>query len=72
MRKIVTGSVEIGHQFNMTVVAEGIETPNVAEFLRDVGCDVGQGYLYSPALALPDLLSWSERRTTPRAPRAAV
>ena len=72
MRKIVTGSVEIDHQFNMTVVAEGIETPNVAEFLRDVGCDVGQGYLYSPALALPDLLSWSERRTTPRAPRAAV
>jgi EAL domain-containing protein (putative c-di-GMP-specific phosphodiesterase class I) len=60
MRKIVTGSVDIGHQFNMKVVAEGVETADVAEFLGDLGCDVGQGYLYAPPLSPADLLSWSD------------
>jgi EAL domain-containing protein (putative c-di-GMP-specific phosphodiesterase class I) len=63
MRKIVTGSVEIGHQFNMKVVAEGVETADVAGFLCDLGCDVGQGYLYAPPLSPADLLSWSGQRS---------
>lgn len=63
MRKIVTGSIEIGHQFNMDVVAEGVETAEVAQFLFDHGCDVGQGYLYARPLSATDLLSWSGRRS---------
>lgn len=59
LRKIVTGSVEIGHQFGMTVVAEGVETAEVADFLGNLGCDVGQGYLYAPPLSAADLLSWN-------------
>lgn len=67
MRKIVTGSVEIGHQFNMNVVAEGVETADVAQFLCDVGCDVGQGYLYAPPLSIGDLLSWHGSAIRPAA-----
>jgi EAL domain-containing protein (putative c-di-GMP-specific phosphodiesterase class I)/ActR/RegA family two-component response regulator len=63
MRKIVTGSVEIGHQFNMSVVAEGVETADVAQFLQDLGCDVGQGYLYARPLASADLLCWGGGRS---------
>lgn len=59
LRKIVSGSVEIGHQFDMQVVAEGVETVEVADFLRDIGCDAGQGYLYAPPLSAADLLSWN-------------
>ena len=63
MRKIVTGSIEIGHQFNMDVVAEGVETAEIARFLCELGCDIGQGYLYAPPLSTADLLAWSGRRS---------
>jgi EAL domain-containing protein (putative c-di-GMP-specific phosphodiesterase class I) len=72
MRKIVTGSVEIGHQFNMKVVAEGVETADVADFLGDLGCDVGQGYLYAPPLSPADLLRWGGRRSQNAAVAAAI
>ena len=36
--------VEMGHQLNMKILAEGIETPEQLEILRDFGCDQGQGY----------------------------
>ncbi len=40
--------VAIGHQLRMKVVAEGVETPGQATYLRDIGCDQLQGYLFSP------------------------
>jgi len=39
--------MEIGHDLGMTVVAEGVETIEQLEFLRSIGCDVVQGYLFS-------------------------
>jgi len=41
------------------VVAEGVETQTQSEVLRDYGCELGQGYLYSrpvPAAAFDALL----------------
>jgi EAL domain-containing protein (putative c-di-GMP-specific phosphodiesterase class I) len=35
----------------MTVVAEAIETAEQVDQLRELGCDVGQGYYFSPPLA---------------------
>jgi EAL domain-containing protein (putative c-di-GMP-specific phosphodiesterase class I) len=34
----------------MTVVAEGIETPEQYAVLRDMACELGQGYLFSPPI----------------------
>ena len=34
----------------MTVVAEAIETAEQCAQLRDLGCDIGQGYYFSPPL----------------------
>jgi len=34
----------------LQVVAEGIETGKQLEMLRDLGCDLGQGYFLSPPL----------------------
>lgn len=38
--------VEIAHAYNMTTVAEGIETKDYADYLKKIGCDFIQGYYY--------------------------
>ncbi len=44
---IVRKSIEIGHELGMTVTAEGIESQDVVDALREMGCDQGQGYFIS-------------------------
>jgi diguanylate cyclase (GGDEF)-like protein/PAS domain S-box-containing protein len=46
--------VSLGNKLNMTVLAEGIETPNQLLRLRRIGCELGQGYLFSPAVPADD------------------
>lgn len=43
-RRLLRASISLGKQFGMRIVAEGIETRSQAEALRDLGCDMGQGY----------------------------
>jgi diguanylate cyclase (GGDEF)-like protein len=43
---IVRSIVDLGHSMGMRIVAEGIETKGQAEFLRAIGCDEAQGFLY--------------------------
>ncbi len=50
--------VPLGHQLSMTVIAEGVETPQQVELLKACGCDEAQGYLYSKPLPLDQLLAW--------------
>jgi diguanylate cyclase (GGDEF)-like protein len=47
---IVRAIIGLGHNLNLKIVAEGVETPAQLEFLRDAGCDLVQGYLLSRAL----------------------
>ena len=47
---IVRAVVEAGHAIGLTVVAEGIETEAQRAFLSGLGCDQGQGYLFSRAV----------------------
>jgi EAL domain-containing protein (putative c-di-GMP-specific phosphodiesterase class I) len=43
--------VSLGRKLSITTLAEGIETPTQLERLRSLGCELGQGYLFSPAVA---------------------
>ena len=43
------------------VVAEGVEDDVTASLLRDMGCDMIQGYLLTPPLPFDELLEWLER-----------
>jgi diguanylate cyclase (GGDEF)-like protein/PAS domain S-box-containing protein len=43
-RAIVVSIVNIAKAFGLRVVAEGIETDEQAQFVRDLGCDDGQGF----------------------------
>ncbi|MHB8379489.1 MAG: sensor domain-containing protein [Acidimicrobiales bacterium] len=42
--------VTLGNKLNMTMIAEGVETQAQLERLRVLGCDLGQGYFFSPAV----------------------
>jgi EAL domain-containing protein (putative c-di-GMP-specific phosphodiesterase class I) len=56
---IVRAIVSVGHALDLVVIAEGIETCAQRDRLRDLGCDLGQGFLWSrptPAGEASDLL----------------
>jgi len=68
--------IDLGETFDLRVVAEGIEHPEQLERLRELGCGLGQGYLFSkpqPAGALEAYLRRSAQTRgvsgfLPRAP----
>lgn len=49
-RTLVGAVVSMAHDLGYRVVAEGIETREALELLVALGCDEGQGYLFSPPL----------------------
>lgn len=46
--------IEIGHSLNLKVIAEGVETEEEIEFLRQNQCDIAQGYLFSRPVPAED------------------
>ncbi|WP_306320384.1 MULTISPECIES: bifunctional diguanylate cyclase/phosphodiesterase [unclassified Streptomyces] len=48
---IVEALVQLAHRLGLTVTAECVETAEQAERLRRIGCDTGQGWLYSRPVA---------------------
>ena len=57
-RQIVQSVIDLSHNFALQVVAEGVETSEMFEELKVMGCDVAQGFLFSPALGYEDFLDW--------------
>ncbi len=64
-RRLVLAMVEAGHALGLTVTAEGIETEAQASIVTELGCDLGQGFLWSPALPAQDLRHWLDARAVP-------
>ena len=52
---IVSTIVNLGHELNLNVVAEGVETIEQFELLRSINCDAVQGFFFSRPLAATDL-----------------
>jgi EAL domain-containing protein (putative c-di-GMP-specific phosphodiesterase class I) len=48
-RAIVSAIVDLARNLNMRVIAEGVETAQQLEQVRNLGCTDMQGYLFSPA-----------------------
>jgi EAL domain-containing protein (putative c-di-GMP-specific phosphodiesterase class I) len=63
---IVSATVSLAHQLMLTVVAEGIETVEHRDALRAIGCELGQGFLWSGPLPGEELsLWWTGQATVP-------
>ncbi|QOQ74661.1 bifunctional diguanylate cyclase/phosphodiesterase [Pseudomonas poae] len=57
-RKLVHAMINLAHNLNLEVVAEGVETPEQLALLRLFGCDQAQGYLISKPLPLAELVEY--------------
>ena len=53
---ISAGAIQIARALDIPVIAEGVEETGQADRLRALGCQYGQGYLYSPPVPLAALL----------------
>ena len=64
---IVDGIIGLGYAFRRRVVAEGVETLDQGLLLRQLGCDLIQGYAIAHPMAAADLPGWIADWRTPAA-----
>ena len=55
---IVETSIALTHSLGFSVTAEGVEERQTIDVLRQQGCDLVQGYVYSRPLAARDFYHW--------------
>lgn len=51
---IIRKTVELTQELDKTVICEGVETENQADYLRGIRCDMAQGYLYAKPMPIQD------------------
>ena len=57
---IVRSTIDLAHNLGLSTVAEGVESEQILERLKNMECDVAQGYLISRPLSRDDFLSYLE------------
>ena len=57
-RSLVSAMIKLAHDLGHRVVAEGVETAEVLDVLKGVGCDEAQGYWYAKPLAPGAFVEW--------------
>ncbi|HEX4477615.1 MAG TPA: EAL domain-containing protein [Polyangiaceae bacterium] len=61
-RRVASAIIGLARELSMTVVAEGVETADESQTLRDLGCDLLQGFLFArPGPAFPTIV-WPHAR----------
>ncbi|WP_417515647.1 EAL domain-containing protein [Marinobacter sp.] len=64
-RVIVQTTIDMCHALGYRVVAEGVENEATASLLKEMGCDMIQGYMLSRPLPIEQMLGWlAERHET--------
>jgi diguanylate cyclase len=53
----------LAKNFNLNTIAEGVEDQDTFDLLRDLGCELVQGFLYSRALSDTDFINWYRQHT---------
>lgn len=66
-RDIVRLIRDLGHAFDLQVVAEGVEEANILRYLRKIECDLVQGYYFSKPLPNEEYCEWLLKFECPQA-----
>lgn len=61
-RDVVAAITELAEKLGIKTVAEGIETQEQLEFVKQVRCDMIQGYLYAKPMPISEFECWLEQR----------
>jgi diguanylate cyclase (GGDEF)-like protein len=56
--KIVRSTIDLAHNLGLQVVAEGVETEDIAQALAGMSCDEAQGYFYCKPIPVNEFLAW--------------
>jgi EAL domain-containing protein (putative c-di-GMP-specific phosphodiesterase class I) len=59
---IVKATIQLGHNLGLKVVAEGVEDKETYSALKDMGCDILQGYYISRPAPAKDFMDWVQRK----------
>jgi EAL domain-containing protein (putative c-di-GMP-specific phosphodiesterase class I) len=73
-RAIVRAVIDLAQAMSLQVVAEGVEEQVQRDMLHELGCDLGQGYLWGRPQRADQLTGWGlpqPRRSSERLPRSA-
>ena len=62
-RIILESSIDMAKKLGIVTVAEGIETEKDWDLLRELGCDLAQGYLIAEPTESSEFLTWARDRT---------
>ena len=54
--------IVMAHALGMQVIAEGVETEQQRDLLKDAGCDFGQGYFFAKPMSAGDFEAWIASR----------
>jgi len=65
---IVRSTVDLGRNLGLDVVAEGVETVEIWDSLRELGCNTAQGYYLGRPMPAEEMLVWLRARETPSDP----
>jgi len=60
---IVQGVISLAAAFRLRVVAEGVETQAHIDALRELGCQLGQGYVFARPMSSQSMSAWLAHRT---------
>lgn len=58
---IVVAIIRLARSLGLGTVGEGVETRAQRDYLAEAGCDLAQGFLYSPALPADEFAPWIEK-----------
>lgn len=61
---IIRSAIMMGHEMNLKVIAEGIETKEQLAHLKKLGCDCGQGYFISRPMPVELATTWLDAKRT--------
>ena len=69
---LIRSIADLARRLGAAVLLEGVETEAEFALARRFGIELVQGWVFSPAIPMPELLSWIARRQAPRVDQAGV